>query len=182
METKKKAPIGLIIFSALSFIPLIGVIFGIISIIIGLTNYTRNKLVFILGASGIGFTIIIYGTLFISYNKMEKSGKIDETRIQMTEMLLNNLSDELGNYKCKNGRYPDSLEQVSRLNSVIVITDMYNTSNTKTTDKKEKKKGQNYYYKVDKDTFVLFSVGKDGKPFTKDDILPHDNKIKPLGK
>ncbi|MHB9141762.1 MAG: type II secretion system protein GspG [Paludibacter sp.] len=181
MVTKKKAPIGLIIFSALSFIPLIGVLFGIISIIIGLTNYTRNKIIFILGASGIGFTILIYGTLFIFYNHMEKSGKIDETKIQTTEMFLNNLSNEIENYKCKNGSFPDSLEQVSKQNSMIVIIDMYNTSNTETTDINEKRKTRNYFYKVDKDTFVLFSVGKDGKPFTKDDILPHDEKIKSLG-
>jgi len=112
---------------------------------------------------------------------LEKNGTFDELQIQSTEMFLNNLSNEIENYKCKNGSYPDSLQQVSNMNSLIVITDMFNPNNSK----EETEKGKdscNYYYKVEKDTFVLFSVGKDGQAFTKDDILPHDKNIKPLGK
>ena len=187
METKRKAPLLLIIFSALSFIPMVGVFFGIISIIIGLSNFTRLKLIFILGASGIGLTILIYGSLFFVQHELEKSGTFDKLRTQSTEMFLNNLTIELQNYKCKYGRYPDSLEEVSKLNSMIVITDIFNQNNAKNKFDKQKetlndKKSGNYFYKLEKDSFILFSVGKDGKPFTEDDILPHDKKIKPIGK
>jgi len=181
MENKKKTPVLLIIFSALSFIPMIGVVFGLISMIIGLTDFKRFKLIFILGASGIGLTILIYGSLFIVQQNLKKNGTFDELQTQSTEMFLNNLSNEIENYKCKNGSYPDSLQQVLNMNSLIVITDMFNPNNSKKeTDKC--KDSCNYYYKAEKDTFLLFSVGKDGKPFTKDDILPHDENIKPFGK
>ncbi len=185
METKKQAPITLIIFSALIFIPMIGVVFGIISIIIGLVNFTRFKLLFILGASGIGFTILIYGSLYLFEHGMEKNGKIDEMKAQTTEMFLNNLSNELQNYKCKYGNYPDSLGVILRLNSLIVINDMFNKNNAKSKFDKglsNRKSSCNYFYKLNKDSFILFSVGKDGKPFTKDDILPHGKKIKPIWK
>ncbi|MDP4227048.1 MAG: type II secretion system protein GspG [Bacteroidota bacterium] len=180
METKKRAPILLIILSALSFIPVIGVVFGIISIIIGLTDFKRFKLVFILGVSGIALTILIYGSLFFVQQNLKKNGTIDKMQIQTTEMFLNNLSNEIENYKCKNGSYPCSLQQVSNMNSLIVVTDMFNPNNSKKKADKSKE-SCNYYYKVEKDTFILFSVGKDGLPFTKDDILPHDKSIKPLG-
>jgi predicted PurR-regulated permease PerM len=48
----KKAPVILIIMSGLSFIPAIGVVFGLISIVISLFNFKRFKLLFILGLAG----------------------------------------------------------------------------------------------------------------------------------
>lgn len=182
MDNVKKAPVILVVFSALSFIPLIGVVFGIISLIIGLINFKRFKLIFILGASGIGFTILLFSIIVIVIQKIEKSGKVDQMLTQTTEMFLNNLSNELENYKCKYGSYPDSLEQIKQRNSLAVITDMYSAKTMKKTDIKKHKRVGNFYYKVENDTFVLFSVGKDGIPFTKDDIFPHDKKIKPIGK
>ncbi len=186
METKKKAPIGLIIFSLLSFIPLIGIVFGIVSIIIGLTNFRRLKLISILGASGIAVSILIFSYQFFVLHNMEKNGEIDRVRKQTTEMFLNNLSNEIASYKLKNGSYPDSLEQISKMNHSIVITDMFSDNIKSKFDEqneaKMKKKSSNYFYKLEKDSFVLFSVGKDGKPFTKDDIFPHDKSIKELQK
>lgn len=58
--TNKKIPTWLIIFSSLSFIPMVGVLFGAISIIIGLSNIKRFKLLFILAAYGIGLNMLIY--------------------------------------------------------------------------------------------------------------------------
>ncbi len=187
MENDKKVPVVLIILSALSFIPLLGVFFGIISIIIGLTDFKRFKLIFILGISGIGLTILIYSSLFFVKQYMEKSGKIDEMKTQVTEMVLNNLTNELENYKCKNGKYPDSLELVRNSNNFVSINDIFNPENAKSkfvkkNDTTKIKKSINYYYKLEKDSFILFSVGKDGKPFTKDDIYPHDKTIKKFGK
>jgi len=186
METKKKAPIGLIIFSALSFIPLIGIVFGIISVIIGLTNFRRLKLIFILGISGIGLSILIFGYQFFIFHNMEKSGEVDRMRIQTTEMFLNNLSNELVSYKLKNGVYPENLKSLERMNHSIVITDMFSKNIKGKFDEqnasKTNKKSSNYFYKLEKDSFVLFSVGKDGKPFTKDDIFPHNKSIEKFGK
>jgi hypothetical protein len=184
MENNKKTPVLLIIFSALSFIPVIGLVFGFISIIIGLINFKRFKILFILGVSGIAVTILIYSCLFIVQHHMEKNGKFYELEAQTTEMFLNNLSNELENYKCKYGSYPDSLEQISRLNSMIVINDMFNKKKNSFEKFGIKKadKTPDFYYKLDSGKYKLFSVGKDGKPFTNDDIYPHDKKIKPFGK
>jgi len=185
-EIDKKAPIGLIIFGALSFIPFIGVLIGLVAVIIGLTNFTRFKVIFILGASGIGLTILIFGSLFFIQQRVARSGIFDDLEAQSTEMFLNNLSNELQSYKCKYGKYPDSLEKMSGYNSMIVIEDTYNQNTAKNEAGKKKGspahfKSPNYFYKVEKDTFILFSVGKDGKPFTKDDIYPHTKYIKTPG-
>ena len=72
IKKEKKAPVALIILSGLSFIPLIGVFFGLISIVISLFDFKRFKLLFILGLSGIIFTIVIYSTL--NYFGFQKRG------------------------------------------------------------------------------------------------------------
>ena len=117
---------------------------------------------------------------------MEKSGEVDRMRIQTTEMFLNNLSNELVSYKLKNGVYPENLKSLERMNHSIVITDMFSKNIKGKFDEqnasKTNKKSSNYFYKLEKDSFVLFSVGKDGKPFTKDDIFPHNKSIEKFGK
>jgi len=182
---KNKTPIILIILGSLSLIPFLGVIFGIIAIVISLFSFRRFKVLFILGISGIMITFFTFLGLSIHAINMEKSGKYDTIKIQTTEMFLNNVSDEIENYKYKNGSYPDSLEQIANSNKLVLITDIFNINNTNNiSGKKENslnpKAPGNYFYKVENDTFILFSVGKDGKRFTKDDILPHDNRIKNL--
>ena len=53
----------------LSFIPLLGVLFGLITIGWGLsTNKRGGKKLALVGASGIGFTVIFYGLFSFPFN------------------------------------------------------------------------------------------------------------------
>ena len=151
---KKDIPLLLIIFAALSFIPLIGVLFGIISIIISLYDFKRLKLISILGISGISLTIILYFGIVL----FTKSNIWNEGKKRITESALNNIILELDIYKCKYNKYPDSLEELKRVNNKLIINEIYPSIINK-----HRKK---FYYKSNCDTFELFSVGKDGKPFT----------------
>jgi hypothetical protein len=161
MIETKKPPIILIIFSGLSFIPVLGIFFGLISIVIGSINYERFKLVFWLGLSGIMLTVIIYSILGFSFYSMKKSGTIDSAVESFTKTNIKSVHTEILNYKCKNGKYPDSLYQLRKDNAYVFINDPFSES-----------KHNEFYYKIENDTFILFSIGKDRKPFTKDDIYP----------
>ena len=62
---RKKLGAGAYVIGGLSFIPLIGVIFGIISIIWGLaTNKSGGKILAVIGTLGILSTVITYGWAF----------------------------------------------------------------------------------------------------------------------
>lgn len=135
IKKEKKAPILLIIMSGLSFIPLIGVVFGLISIVISLFNFRRFKLLFILGLSGIIFTIAIYST-FYYFGSVKRGGTYEE------------------------------LKDILKVNNDLTLKDPI------THVIKNYKGDSLFYYKATPDSFLLFSVGFDGKPFTTDDIYP----------
>lgn len=163
----KKAPIGLIIMSGLSFIPAIGVFFGIVSIVISLFNFKRFKLLFILGLSGIVFTIVIYSTLYY-FSSVKRGGTYDELRITMNHYLLKEIDKEMINYKVKFGTYPTVLKDILKIDKNLTLKDpIVHVINNYKGDSL-------FYYKLTPDSFVLFSVGFDGKPFTSDDIHPND--------
>jgi hypothetical protein len=167
VKKNKKAPIGMIIMSGLSFIPAIGVLFGFVSIVISLFNFKRFKLLFILGLSGIIFSIVLYSTLYY-YGSVKRGGTYDKLRVSMDIYLLKEIDKEIVNYKFKFGTYPTELKDILKENKNLTLKDpiVYVIKNYK---------GDSlFYYKMIPDSFVLFSVGFDGKPFTNDDIHPSD--------
>ena len=83
---EKKASNILIVFSALSLIPAIGILFGAISILISLFNFKRFKIVFILGVSGIMLTVILYSTLSY-FGEVQRGGVYDKLRVT-TDIVL----------------------------------------------------------------------------------------------
>jgi len=170
IHQEKNAPTGLYILSGFSFIPAIGVIFGVISIIISFFNFRRFRIIFILGLSGIIFSIVIYSTLFY-FGMVQRGGVYDNLRVELSRTLLNNISRELVNYKCRYGKYPDKLEDILKDNAPVIIYDPI-SNNMRHVNNSLK-----FYYKAEKDTFILFSVGVDRKPFTKDDIYPGESKF-----
>ncbi len=163
----KKAPIGLIIFSGLSFIPAIGVFFGIISIMISLFNFKRFKLLFILGLSGIMLSIIIYSTLYY-FGEIERGGVFDKLSVDTDIELLKQINIELANYKLRHGVYPSNLIELNKEAKYITIEDpiIFKV--------KDYKGDSLFYYQLTSDSVNVFSVGMDGKPFTKDDIHSYD--------
>jgi hypothetical protein len=171
IKKDKKAPIGLIVMSGLSFIPAIGVFFGLVSIVISMVNFKRFKLLFILGLSGIIFTIIIYSTLYY-FGSVKRGGTYDKLRVTMNLYLLKEIDKEMINYKCRFGEYPTELKDLLKVNMNLDLKDpMIQVI-------KNYKGDSLFYYKLKPDSFELFSIGFDGKPFTSDDI--HSNDIDSL--
>ena len=170
IKKEKKAPVALIILSGLSFIPLIGVFFGLISIVISLFDFKRFKLLFILGLSGIIFTIVIYSTLnYFGFQK--RGGTYDELRVQMNHYLLKEIDKEIITYKCKYGTYPNELRDLLKENSNLILKDPIIAV------VKNYKGDSLFFYKLTPDSYQLFSIGYDGQPFTKDDISPNDSTV-----
>ncbi|GGA87912.1 type II secretion system protein GspG [Puia dinghuensis] len=171
MEKNSKPPylIGL-----LCLIPLVGALVGVALILYGVLKY-KDKWLIAIGAFGVVFTIGVYS--FLAYDL--KYGKdAGEAFARIAQKQINNLANELESYKARNGKYPDDLDQLSHWNSDIIIADPLLV-------RKEFKNPKPYFHYVNKgDNYILFSVGIDGFPNTKDDIYPnlptgHYGYIKP---
>ena len=162
-QETKGAPVILIILSGLSFIPLIGVFFGCLSIIISIFNFKRFKLLFILGCSGILLTVILYSSVYYIGFK-QRGGVADYSRVEMDKDFLKYIKQSLIKYKSLHGYYPNSLNEFKNL-GLPIKDPIYNII-------RGYKGDSLFYYQVKADTFQLFSVGLDGVPFTKDDIYP----------
>jgi hypothetical protein len=86
----------------------------------------------------------------------------DAVNILITRDGLKNMELALDLYKQKYGEYPVSLDELlvkSGIEETSIIEDAW---------------GRNYHYLKIRESYELFSVGRDGKPYTKDDVkLPH---------
>ena len=164
---KDKTPIILIIFGGLSFIPAIGIFFGVISIIISLFKFKRFKTLFILGISGILFSVTIYSALYY-YGFQKRGGTYDKLRVVLNVELLKELETELSSYKLKFGHFPYNLNELKKQNNQIQIVDPISDI------VENNKKDSLFYYQKTDSSFILFSKGFDWKPFTKDDISASD--------
>ena len=146
---------------AASFIPAVGVLFGLVAIIVGIAR--RARMIIVLGASGILFSVFLYVALFSSggvYARLDSG---------LAVYVLGEAVKEIESYKLQHGRYPASLSEVEpkgkkRINSFI---DPTATHGGKTLNGR-------FYYQLDPsgEFYYLRSVGPDGVPFTGDDILP----------
>jgi hypothetical protein len=163
-----RKPVGCLpyVIGGASFIPLVGVFFGIVAIIWGAIH--RVKSLVIVGIAGICFTIILYGSLFY-FGFVHRGGVFDNMRAQMAVTMLNSTVKEIEYYKLQHGHYPTSLKEiVSTDNSMMpVAIDPTKIMGTETKD-------PYFYYELSGDGthYFLRSVGPDGIPFTSDDILP----------
>ena len=147
----------------LGLIPLIGAFIGIGLIFLGLFKYRDKKLVLI-GFAAMIPTILIYGSLF--YYDQSPSGRKNWTAFNKPD--LSQLVKNIEFYKKEYGKYPDSLEQLSKEQQFLRIYDPVQTFS-------KTGYGKKYYYKRAENTYILFALGVDGIPFTKDDIFPDSN-------
>lgn len=117
---------------------------------------------------GCGSIFLIF---YLEYRDLSKDiTKLDDsTKNYFIEMHLFSIAKNIEFYKLLNGRYPDNLSEVRRIN---YETEMYIDPYAQDRCIYE------FYYHLDKTTnrYVLFSPGKDHKLFTEDDILPRINK------
>ena len=94
-----RPPVGGYILAGVSFIPLIGVLFGLVAIIWGLATRRRGGLrVALIGAAGICFTIFIYSALFY-FGFFQRGGLYDGLRTRMAQDSLNELVKSVEFYK-----------------------------------------------------------------------------------
>ncbi|WP_415397015.1 type II secretion system protein GspG [Sulfurimonas sp. CS5] len=156
------------IIGGASFIPGIGIMFGIISITWGLiTKKLGGKKLAIIGSSGIAFSIILYGTLFY-FTNIQRGGLYDELREKLAVTTITSLVQAIEFYKTQNGKYPKSLEALQIAlpkDSMVFVND---PTGVPLTDKP-----RYFHYELkDESHYYLLGVGIDGNPYTNDDILP----------
>ena len=140
----------------LGFIPLVGFFVGIGLTLYGLIKYKDKKLV-IIGVFCMLFTVFVYSFMIFG---LDKFSKVKESWAELSQHQINELVKDVEYYKLQNGKYPESLNQLSNVN----IQDPVKGLNAREKDV--------FIYKNLGDKYLLFSVGLDGKPNTKDDIYP----------
>lgn len=181
-NAEKRIGRGPYVVGGLSFIPLIGVIFGVIAIILGVVNFKRGgkNLIFI-GIGGILFTIILYGGLFY-FGFIKKGGVFDELKYKVAKHQLTTLVETIEFHKLMNGKYPESLEALAKSMPKDKPLFVHDPTQFNTFDKT---KASYFYYELldDGKTYYLLGVGPDKKPFTADDLLPEVDmsKLKNIG-
>ena len=169
--TEPKKPLGRLPFvlAALAFIPSLGVLLGIPSIVWGFIERSRGGLkVAAIAATGVALNIIGYSILF--YVGFVKKGGFGEARRGLAVMQLRQAVLEVEYWHTQNGHYPDSLAQLaSKADSGRTLSLLDPTMMT------FGRKGPAFFFyqlASDKSHYWLRSVGPDGQPFTADDILP----------
>lgn len=105
---ENKSKVGWV-FGGLSFIPLIGVLFGIIAIVFGATKKTKGQI--FLGIAGILFSVILYGGLFY-FGLIAKTGPWANLRIQLTSQIINTDAGQISLYKNEHGTLPTKLSDL----------------------------------------------------------------------
>ena len=142
------------IYFTLSLVPFIGVIFAIISLIIGIQKKSwLLKLVWIISV----ITTTFSGYTFINY--ISNITNDTDNWLIFNENDLNKTLVYLENYKLENGIYPDSLGSLKKYDAFMFFNEIPNNEPF-------------YYEKITDSTFYLFAKGKDQTPFTTDDIYP----------
>ncbi len=108
LESKPKSTIGWV-FGGLSFIPAIGILFGIIAIIIGIKKKIKGQI--FLGIAGILVTVIIYGSLTY-FGFVAKTGPYADLKIELASQIINTDAGQVLIYKNQNGKLPLKLSDL----------------------------------------------------------------------
>jgi len=163
---KKSNSPGCLAFAigGLSFIPLVGVLFGIISIIWGFAAKNRNLK--IAGSLGIAFTIGIYSSLGY-FGTVQEGGVYDELRGKLAKSQLTSAIQAIEFYKVQNGNYPETLIALQDSlpeNSMVFLFDATQI---------DAGEAKHYFYKrINEQQYHIRSLGRDGILNTDDDVLP----------
>lgn len=116
LPTKPKPPY---LLGLLCLIPLVGAFVGLGLLLYGLIKY-KDKLLTMIGAFGILFTVGIYSFLFyyMKNGDLSKKGFSD-----ISQMQLNSLVKNIEFYKIQHGQYPDNLLQLLTDDKLAPIND-----------------------------------------------------------
>ena len=167
-QVPAKIGVPAFVVAGLSFIPLIGVPFGIAAIVWGIVSRKTGRLVVALfGAGGIAFTVVLYGGLFY-FGFVQQGGIYDRMRGQLSQQQLYSLVQAVEFYRLQYGSYPDTLKQLQATLPKQGLVAVFDPASFRLGSMPS----YFYYERVDADHYYLRSVGADGQPFTPDDILP----------
>jgi hypothetical protein len=158
------------VIGGLSFVPLFGVLFGLVAIVWGLVARKRGggKLALI-GAAGIAFSVLLYGGLFY-FGFVQRGGLYDDLRAKMAQSNLNALVTSIEFYKLGHGEYPDTLDTLKAslkkdsIEAIYVFDPRVSALG---------QAGQFFYYKrVDAEHYYLRGVVAEGKPVSPGALVP----------
>ena len=157
------------VIGGLAYVPLFGVLFGIIALIWGLaTTRTGGRTLAFMGAGGIAFTAVVYSGLFY-FGFAYRGGVFDELRTDLARSTITSLVQAIEFHKTQNGTYPESLQSLQRSlteDSIVFVFDP--------TDVGLDAQPRYFFYQlVRTDHYYLLGVGADGEPVTSDDIHPN---------
>ena len=107
--TVKSKSIAGWIFGGLSFIPLIGIIFGIIAIIIGASKKVKGQI--FLGIAGILVTVCLYGGLYY-FGFVAKTGIYADLRTKLALQIITTDAGQISLYKQQHGRLPTTFSDL----------------------------------------------------------------------
>ena len=167
----KKIGTGSYIIAGLGFIPLIGVLFAFIAIILGLVKLKNGgKRLIVLGCFGIALTVGLYSVLFYQ-GFMVRGGIYDELRGKLAKSTITDLVKSIEYYKVTKGQYPNTLLELQSSLGKESFTLIYDPTYAQGFYSKE---APTFFYQLTDDRmhYYLLGVGADQKPFTGDDILP----------
>jgi hypothetical protein len=156
------------VIGGLSFIPLVGVLFGVVAIAWGLASRKPGgRKLALIGGGGIAFSVVLYGALYY-FGFIERGGVYDKLRVKLAQSTLITLVQAIETYKVQHGSYPEDLgvlRQSLPQEAMVFIIDPSDV---------DPKDGQRYFYyeRIDGEHYYARSTGPDGEPFTPDDIVP----------
>lgn len=161
------------VIGGMSFIPLCGVIFGIVSIVWGLVTPKRGgKILALVGGLGIVFTVVLYGALYY-FGFVQRGGVYDSLRAQLAQSQLASAVQAIEFYKLQNGEYPTTLLDLQEPLQQTPPVFIFDPTIVDVTGSQLRL----FHYQVLEDGrgYYLLGVGADGKPFTSDDLVPNVN-------
>jgi len=161
--------------SLLCLIPGFGVLIGIGLIFYAIFDFKSRRLFFFILASMAGGLILLKIEMWYLKYRLPHNKDIVNSLVMLSADNLDSIDAKLKVYKEKNGSYPDGLQELKKAFPYLRISDpvlsqypdMENEANE-------------YHYKKEDSSYILFSVGKDGIANTPDDIYPR-HPLKNLG-
>jgi hypothetical protein len=155
-DASKQKTVAGWIFGGMSFIPLFGVLFGIIAMVLGTVK--RRKGPIFLGIGGILFTVFIYGNLYY-WGVVATTGPYAELKVPLTKQLMETDAGQIALFKNQHGALPATLDEVASSTLETVMFSMTDAWINK------------FKYVPQKDGhFQLVSAGPDKVFTTSDDI------------
>ncbi|CAN5153358.1 hypothetical protein BH09PSE6_BH09PSE6_34370 [soil metagenome] len=157
------------VFGGLSFIPLLGLPFGIAAVVWGLVSRRPGgRGLAAIGAGGIALSVALYAGLYW-FGFVQTGGLYDGMRLRLAQAAIDDLVPAIEFYKLQTGAYPESLEQLHASLPANNFSAAFDPGVS----------GQGvplryfFYERVDDDHYYLRGVGPDRIAFTADDLLPN---------